>query len=111
MAGTRIAAMTKARNLDTASIVLFVGLLSWPFGSGKLIPGGPFVSVFGDVIPAAFALIAIWCALPFICHPLLKIKASAMAHIALATALLAVVLVNVVGFYFDPYARGDALGW
>ena len=100
-----------SRNLDTASIFLFVGILSLPFGAGKVIPGGPFVSLFGDVIPASFAAVAIWCSLPFVAHQLLKIKASAIAHTVLATAVLAFVTLSVASFYFDPYARGAALGW
>jgi ABC-type antimicrobial peptide transport system permease subunit len=103
--------MTSIRNLDTASIFLFVGVLSWPFGAGKVIPGGPFVSVLGDIIPATFALVTIACAIPFIRFPLARIQISAFAHITLATALLALVCLSVVGFYLDPYSRGDVVGW
>jgi hypothetical protein len=52
--------MTRVRNLDTASVTLFVGMLSLPFGAGKIIPGGPFVSLFGDLVPSICGLIGIW---------------------------------------------------
>ena len=76
----------------------------------KIVPGGPFISLFGDIIPAAFALAAIWCSLSYINYPLLKIKVAAAAHIVLATALLAWVTLAVACFYFNPHARGDAFG-
>ena len=103
--------MTSARNLDTASIFLFVGFLSWPFGAGKVIPGGPYISVFGDIIPATSAIVTIVCAIPFINFPMLRIKASAIGHMTLAIILLTLVCLGVVGFYFDAHARGDAIGW
>ncbi len=101
--------MATVRNLETASIVLLVGMLSLPLGA-KIIPGGPFISLFGDVIPAASGMVAIWCSLPYVTFPLTRIKASAMAHMVLAAAMIGLVALNVVTFYFNPYARGATFG-
>jgi hypothetical protein len=53
-------------------------------------PGGPFISIFGDVLPFTLSLLAIWCAVPCVAYPARKIKASAIAHIILAAGIIGV---------------------
>ncbi len=100
--------MSESRNLETAAILLLASIPCRMAGPVKFIPGGPFVSLLGDVLPAACALLAIWCAFSLVNHPLPKTKASAISVIVLATAMLASVSVGVIEFYLDPHARGAA---
>ena len=102
--------MPIARTLDTASIFLFVGLLAWFADRGKIIPGGPFISITGNIVPLIGAAIAIWASLPYVAYPRLKIILSAVTHIALATSLAGIVLYSIITFWIKPFARGDLIG-
>lgn len=102
--------MSAITKLQIASLLLLVSFPCWLLGAGKANPGGPFVSLFGDVVPVTSALLTIWFSLPYTVHRILKIKVSAIALLALATVMLASVAVGVTVFYFSPHARGTALG-
>ena len=76
----------------------------------RVIPGGPFISIIGDVLPFLAALAAI--VFGFVC-----LRASgtapkliAIIAITIATVAIAQVIRDVYSFWQYPYARGDLFG-
>ena len=93
----------------TIMLVAVVGA-SLAFG-GKLRPGGPFISVFGDALPvlAWLSLVALFL------RRFSKSSPGAAAYLIMlvlvATVWTALVIAQALTFALHPYARGDLLGW
>ena len=76
----------------------------------RIVPGGPFISVTGDVLPFFAALAAI--ALGFLClrsHDAAH-KLFAVILILIATIAVANITVDVYSFWHRPAARGSLWG-
>ncbi len=79
-------------------------------GGWKIVPGGPFFSIFWDILPSLAAIIAIVLCLRNIRDlPWDGIFAGVLPLI-LSTIALANVFVSVISFWHRPYARGDLFG-
>ena len=90
---------------------VIVGALFFVFGRGvKVIPGGPFVSITGDVIPISSAIIAIYHGLICLRSRSLPVKLSALTFILLSTVGLGLNIRFVLSFWLNRYARGDLIG-
>jgi hypothetical protein len=78
-------------------------------GPPKVIPGGPFLSVIGDLAPAAGCLTVLMLGLASI----RTARGGAAVGIGLlllaGTLLLGSILKGVIVFWCDPYARGTLL--
>lgn len=92
---------------------LVLSVLAATFGGNvdRIVPGGPFVSYTGDILPFVAALAAIR-----LCLLLLRVrgfasKPLALAPILFATVAMANVIRGIVQFWFRPHARGDFFGW
>src|SRR5947199_6977835 len=85
------------------------GVLSFA-GAPKVIPGGPFLSVVGDVIPAVLCLAALGLGVASIGKARGGAKAGVGVLLLAATVLLALVLERVIAFWLDPHARGALFG-
>ncbi len=78
---------------------------------GRLIPGGPLLSVHGAILPAVgcLALLAYGARGFRAIDPDLRLV---LAFAMLASAgMIAVVVANVLSFWKDPFARGALLAW
>jgi len=80
-------------------------------GTQRIIPGGPFISVTGDILPLASALSAICLGLFTLRHPDFLIKLAGLIFIVLATLSVAYNIIDVCSFWFHPKARGNLLGF
>ena len=79
-------------------------------GLSKIVPGGPFISVFFDILPSLAAIVAIVLCLRNIRDlPWDGIFAGVLPLI-LSTIALANVFESVISFWHRPYARGDLFG-
>jgi hypothetical protein len=90
-------------------VALMAGALSTT--GGHLIPGGPFISIHANVIPAVACLaviVSIWPALRT-ARPILRFCA---AGLILASALVVIfVAQDIMMFWLRPYARGALFAW
>jgi len=78
--------------------------------SARIVPGGPFISILGNVIPAIAAVVAIGKGLVAMrCKPAWP-KLIAFACILVATIGLAHVIIDVYVFWNRPHARGALIG-
>ncbi len=79
--------------------------------TGRLIPGGPFLSVHGDILPVVgcLALLAYGAKGFRVIDPDLRLVL-AFAMLA-SVGMIAVVVANVLSFWKDPFARGALLAW
>jgi hypothetical protein len=98
------------RALGWIFFVLIVMALTMP-SVGRIIPGGPFLSVSGDLVPIALCLTFLT-----LCMMLFRRETGAgklflLVMMLLATGLLAKILESILLFWFRPYARGVLIGW
>ena len=108
--------MTQDRNASSqpsrigwvVGLTLFALLLG---GSAtRIVPGGPFISITSDVLPAAASLIAMRFGLVALRGRNVGTKLLALVFILLATLALGRIMIDVYSFWNRPYARGDLLG-
>jgi hypothetical protein len=78
--------------------------------AGRSIPGGPFISISGDILPG----IAAWMALRllFLClrEPTLLPKLVAFPVCVIVGFAIARVAIDIVEFQMNPFARGAGIG-
>ena len=77
----------------------------------RVIPGGPFLSIHGDILPilscvALFVIASI--ALPRSSVPRRMLLISAMLG---SLGLTGLIVAKVVSFWREPFARGELVGW
>jgi crotonobetainyl-CoA:carnitine CoA-transferase CaiB-like acyl-CoA transferase len=92
------------------SALAFAGLLSLT-GPPKSIPGGPYVSVIGDVIPTILGSAAIVLGTVSIRKAHGGIQVIVIALSLTAAALLGLVLEGVITFWLDPHAYGRSINF
>jgi hypothetical protein len=96
----------------------FVGCLAFVFFSmfllasdGRIIPGGLFFSIHGEIIPIVSCLVMLW----FIGRDFRA--ASVIRRIGLlflavfSVGIITLATVINVSFWFEPHARGDLVAW
>jgi hypothetical protein len=94
-----------------ALVVLLIVAASLTVTVGRMVPGGPFISLHADVLPvvacaAAFHLA--WRSL----RPSSGGRRVALACILLiSVAIIFFKVADVVSFWFRPYARGTLIAW
>jgi hypothetical protein len=90
-------------------IVLMAGALSTT--GGHVIPGGPFISIHANVIPAVACLgviAVVWRALRK-GHALMRFCA---ASLILGSGLVVILVIqDIMMFWLRPYARGVPFAW
>ena len=77
----------------------------------RIVPGGPFLSVSGDLVPLAFCLTILTVCMTWFRGETAAGKVFLLLNIVLATILLAKVLESILLFWFRPYARGVLIDW
>jgi hypothetical protein len=92
---------------------VFCLIAAWvhPWSAIRSRPGGPFVSIHANVIPAALALAAIGFALIWFLSAKWAGKLVAIAMMLLAGLVIRAVVGDVLGFAYFPHARGRWIGW
>jgi hypothetical protein len=97
--------------LAISVLLTFTGFACAVIFGVKMIPGGPFVSFRGDILPHIFAIAAFAVALRhYRSYPTIK------RIISLCTAGFALLLSAATGlatysFFYAPYARGAFFRW
>jgi hypothetical protein len=91
------------------AVVVVAAILSTT--GGKLVPGGPFVSIRADLTPFVLCVGVIALSWRSLRHGRL-LRRSSVALIVLAAAAVAILVVDqVVSFWLRPYARGALVSW
>jgi hypothetical protein len=79
-------------------------------GAGKVNPGGPFLSVTGDLVPCALCLAIFACGVLSLRSASAVFRVILLVLLLLTTVFLASVVEGVILFWFWPYARGALIG-
>jgi hypothetical protein len=77
----------------------------------RIVPGGPFISITGDLLPAVASVVAMRLGLLILRGNALLPKLLALLFILLATLALSRVMIDVYTFWIRPFARGDLIGF
>ena len=86
--------------------LLFVAILC-SLTSVKITPGGPFISIVGDIFPTIAILAAIRLGLLMLRDAGFGRKLTSLMFIGISTLLLAYVWIPICVFWVRPYSRGD----
>src|SRR5262249_16655372 len=78
---------------------------------GRIVPGGPFLSVSGDLVPIALCLTILTVCVTWFRGETLAGKVFLLVVMLSATVLLARLLESILLFWFRPYARGVLIDW
>jgi len=89
---------------------LVIAIMLIPY-SGKIIPGGPFLSIRGDVMPIIISCIVLTIGLRAYRTASLGSRLLILLFCGIALFFIITVLENVVMFATDKYARGPLLDW
>lgn len=100
------------RNPLTVSISLtFLAFAGAAVFGVKVNPGGPFVSVRGDILPHVFTLAAVGFALVRYSSFSAQRRVFAILTAGLALAVSTTVALNTWSFFHHPHARGRLFAW
>lgn len=90
---------------------LAVLALFFAVAGGKTNPGGPFISISCDVMPFAIAFFVTLRSLLFLRTRWFWLRLGSLVPIAIACLIIAVVVNNVLDFWFRLHSRGDFIGF
>ena len=76
----------------------------------KTNPGGPFVSFFGDVVPILASLVLTVAVALWLRRMTSRERLISLVLLIVPAVVIAVVVTDVLGFWFWPNARGEFLG-
>ena len=76
----------------------------------RSIPGGPFVSVTGDLIPFLVGAVSLVCSVIFCTHTQTKIRIAAIILAGVSIVLMFNAVLDVYNFAVRPAARGSLFG-
>ncbi len=79
-------------------------------GSIRMIPGGPFVSLFGDILPSILCVAILICGVLTLRSATPGVRVWILGVVLLTTLFLGSVVAGVVTFWLDPHARGALFG-
>jgi hypothetical protein len=78
---------------------------------GKIVPGGPFVSLHADAAPAVMSVALVAVAWRSLRHGPLWRRLTVAVFALCAVTVLLLVLDTVISFWLRPYARGALVSW
>jgi hypothetical protein len=78
---------------------------------GRIIPGGPFFSIHGEIIPVGGCLVILW-SVGRAFRSASIVRRVGLSLLALFSAGIITLATAInVAFWFEPHARGDLVGW
>jgi hypothetical protein len=98
------------RNWLTVAVIFAVLALLLGGHRPRINPGGPFISLIGDVLPTALAVAAIGYSFAAMRRAEIPVTVTALVIITVAAIAIGNVLSSIVAFWFRPTARGDLFG-
>jgi hypothetical protein len=98
------------QNWLTVAVIFTVLALLLGGQRPRVNPGGPFISLVGDVLPMALAVAAIGYSLAAMRRGEIPVKVAALVIIVVAGIAIRNVLSSILAFWFRPTARGDLFG-
>src|SRR5687768_3725370 len=76
----------------------------------KIIPGGPFISLLGEIVPICFFTAAIFASLIGFREAALSWRLAAWSICIFSAAGIGTLVDGIIRFWFRPSARGDLFG-
>lgn len=106
---------TSESNRKNYSVILpFMPLFLLPFVAhevSRVVPGGPFLSITGDIIPISFCLISLFYGTLLVSRAPVELKVAAICVMFIDCFVIAERISDFMGFYFRPASRGNLFGW
>ena len=91
--------------------VIAVAVFLMPYGFSKTIPGGPFISVVGELIPLLTFCVFIYLEVKQYRISSLHLRVWTLLLIGITVLLIGIILFNNLSYWFTPYSRGQLLGF
>ena len=79
--------------------------------SVKIIPGGPFLSIHSEILPAVACLLAFFLAAMALRNSSPARRLLFIGAMGFSLGLTGIIIASVVSFCRSPFARGDLFGW
>jgi hypothetical protein len=70
----------------------------------RTIPGGPFISIHADVLPCVMCIVGIYLAARAMKN--VRRRVGLILSLIMAGAIICVVVLDVIAFWLQPFARG-----
>lgn len=106
--------LSPSRRLLLAGGLFVLGVTASIIGpavTAKINPGGPFISVVGDLLPLSLNLASICAGLGAFPSARGDVKAILLLMFGWATVMIGVTLSGLITWWAWPSLRGDILGW
>jgi hypothetical protein len=105
--------MTVAQLEKRTSLMALALFVSWILSgtSEKCIPGGPFVSIVGELLPVVISFLVLTTGFLSLQNAPGIGKFIVAVLMCIGAALIADVSRQVLSFWFNPYARGTLISW
>lgn len=97
--------------LSISNGLSFVAFAFFVVFGGKQIPGGPFVSLRGDILPHIFTLAAVIFAFAHYSSLSTRHRVFSILTAGLALTISTLVALNTWSFFHTPHARGHLYAW
>jgi hypothetical protein len=106
--------MIKKVNINIG--LLFLGLIAvavllMPFGLSKVIPGSPFISIFGELIPLLIFIFFLFVEVGLYTKSVSVSRFWVILLIILTILLMGMIIFNNLSFWFKPHSRGQLFGF
>ena len=99
---------TRVAKIMAYSIIASMLLLA-SFGSYRTIPGGPFIWFRGEVIPIVLCVTSVILGLCAYRKAALSLRITILVLCGMCLFFVFVVALGIVGFWMNPYSRGDLI--
>lgn len=80
-------------------------------GGMKRIPGGPFISITGNILPVIIAFMTLFITIDAYPHSGITKRIIMLILTGFAYLLAIAAILSVYDFWMDPYARGRLIGF
>ena len=79
--------------------------------AGRMVPGGPFISIHADVVPVLACAAAFHFAWRSLRPSPVGRRIALACILSVSVAIIFFIVSDVVSFWFRPYARGTLIAW
>ena len=77
----------------------------------RVIPGGPFISIHANVLPVLSCVVMLFFAVRAFRGDCAVRRVGVVAIVLASVGIIAGVILEIVAFWREPFARGVLLGW
>lgn len=91
--------------------VIAVAIFLMPYGFNKTIPGGPYISVVGELIPLFIFCVFIYLEIRQYRVSKLYLRVWTLFLVGITVLLIGIILFNNLSLWLNPHSRGILFGF